>query len=197
MSEDRDERVFRYRPAWQKWALALAIMIGWTWYHLSFGYGTWVVEEPLGPLSAAYLAMIALFVGGLGLLPTVSLLLFFTQGHITVTDERLRWRTWWSERVLSWDEIRAVGEPSDYGSWRGILQFWLESDQSIRIVTDQRSRDIPSGLLRENGDSAYEAIADAGGFTESFDHDGRTFRCRPGWTPEELPQRHPWRRVPN
>jgi len=197
MSDDRDEKVFRYRPAWQKWAIALAIMVGWTWYHLSFGYGSWVMEEPPSPLSAGYLAMIALFVGFLGLLPTVSLLLLFTKGHVTVVDKGLRWRTWWAERALSWDEVRAVGEPGDYASWRGMLQFWLESDRSIRVITGESWRDIPCGLLPEDGDRAYEAIAEAAGFDESFEHRGRTFRCRPGWTPEELPQRHPWRRVPN
>jgi len=197
MTEDAQQQVFHYRPAWQKWVLALIIMIGFTWYRLSLGWGRWAVEEPHGPVDAFYIAMIVLMVGGLGALPAVTLILLADRGHVTVTDEGVSWRTWWREEALSWSQIEAVGAPREERSWRWWRHFWFDRHRSMRLVTEDGWREILCALLPEDGDEVYEAIAREGGLTESFEHGGRSYRRRPGWTPDDLPPRHPWRRVPN
>ncbi len=195
MPEEPDEQVFRYAPAWQKWALAFAIMVGFTWYHLGAGYGSWVTERDAGFLGPAYIAMTVFFICALGALPAITLFLLADRGHVTLTEERVSWRTWWDEKSLQWDAIHAVGEPAEEKGWAWLRRFWFDRNSTIRLITDEGWVDIPSGLLSEGGDEAFQAIASTGGLPESFEHDGRTFRCRPGWTPDDLPASHPWRRV--
>ncbi|MFP4250190.1 MAG: hypothetical protein ACLFU7_11060 [Armatimonadota bacterium] len=197
MTQETEEQVFYYAPPWQKWVLAFVIMAGWTWYHLGVGQGSWAVEQRDDLAGQVYIAMILLVVGALGAAPALTLMLLAERGHVTITDEGLRWRRWWDEKALSWDQIEAAGEPREETSWRWWRHLWFDRPSSIRLVTPRGWQDIECALLREDDEGVYEAIADTGGLTQSFEHDGRTFRSRPGWTPEELPQRHPWRRVPS
>lgn len=197
MSDESESRVFYYRPAWQKWMGAFIIMAGFTWWHLTVGYGSWAIEEPIGPLNVAYIAMVVLFVGGLGALPAVTLLGLAIRGRLTVPEDGVRWRTWRDEHALSWNEIMAVGEPWEEKGWRRWRHFWFDRYTSMRLLTEDGWRDVQCAGLPEDGDEAFEAIAEAGGLTESFEHDGRAYHHRPGWAPDDLPDSHPWRRVAN
>ncbi len=185
----RDEVVYRCRLPWYAWLWVLgayAYLIAMLYVFFPMLADLFAPpRQPLGDI-ALKLAFSGLCVGFPAFVAW-SWIWYPLDASVSIDARRIAWRVQPLQRggSVALGQILAVGEPymTQIPLRPGSYRVWL---LRLRLVTDRGYSDIYCEMLPEQGRAVYEAIADRAGLTDRIELEEREYRCRPGWTPEDL-----------